>query len=123
MATKTATQTKQSAAAWRDSRSIIAVRLRASWSGSAGIIRAFAGNRDVMGVAFTKSGVGYAYKGGAVAEIGKVAPADITHSGFQAARKLVQNAGHRSFVRHLPFDAFRHQFQRVTHLGLEIAVG
>src|SRR6187399_153337 len=120
MAMNTAADRKQSTAAWRDSRSIVAVRLRPSpyWSGSAGIVRTFAGNRDVMGVAFTKSGIGYAHKGGALAEIGKVAATNITHSGFQPACKLVQHARHRSFVGNLPFDAFRDQFQRVAHLGL-----
>src|SRR5690349_7392072 len=76
-----------------------------------------------MGVAFTKSGVGYAHKGGALAEVCKVTSTHITHSGFQAARKLVQHASHRSFIGNLPFDALRNQFEGVADLGLEVAIG
>lgn len=113
MAMKTIAEAKHSTAAWRGSRRTIAVTFwtRLEASGSAGIVRAFAGNRDVMGVAFTKSGVGYAYKGGAFPEVGKIARTDITHSGFQAARKLVKHTRHRSFVWNLPFDAFRDEFR------------
>src|SRR3954465_4344432 len=116
MMMKTAAAAKHSAPAWRASRSTIVAWWRQSMyrsgcrSKSARIVRAFAGDRDVMGVAFTKSGVGYAHKGGAFAEIGKVATTDITHSGFQPARKLVQHSRHRSFVRNLPLNAFRDQF-------------
>src|ERR1700722_14968248 len=106
MAMNTAAETKHNAAAWRGSRRITAGKPQYAYcsgrSGSAGIVRAFAGNRDVMGVAFTKSGIGYAHEGSAFAEISEIATANITHSGFQAARKLVQHARHRSFVWNLP---------------------
>ena len=87
------------------------------------IVRAFAGDRDVMDVAFAQARVGDADELRLLVEFGEVAGADIAHRGAKAAGELVQHVADRALVGHLAFDAFRHQLQRVLDVLLEIAVG
>src|SRR5690606_3833039 len=88
----------------------------------AGVVRAFAGDGDVVGVAFAPTRRGNAHEGRLLAELREIGRTDIAHRGTQAARELMQHAGHRTLVGYLPFDALWNQLQRVAHFGLEISV-
>src|SRR5690606_42068334 len=55
-------------------------------------------------------------------QLGEAPGSDISHAGTQAADELVQHRADRALIGHLPFDALRHELQRVLYLLLEIAV-
>src|SRR5262249_45181848 len=87
------------------------------------IVRALAGDGDVVGVALVQAGAGDAHELGLGVQLGERAGADIAHGGAQAAGELVQHGRGRALVRHLAFDPFRHQLERVLDVLLEVAVG
>ena len=60
---------------------------------------------------------------GAGVELRQIARPGIAHRCAQAADQLVQHAGHRALIGHLPLDAFGHELERVLDVLLEIAVG
>ena len=76
-----------------------------------------------MDVAFAQAGAGDADELRLVVKLGDVLRADIAHRRTQAAGELMQHIGDRALIRHLAFDAFRHELERVLDLLLEIAVG
>src|SRR6059058_3984539 len=67
----------------------------------AGIIRAFAGDGDVVDVAFAQAGSGDAYELRLVMEFGEVFRPDISHRRPEATGELMHDVGDRTLVRHL----------------------
>ncbi len=76
-----------------------------------------------MDVAFADAGAGDAHELRVFVERRDIAAARVTHRRAQPAYDLVHDIRHRALIRHLPFDAFRHELERVFHFGLEIAIG
>src|SRR6266404_2080145 len=77
----------------------------------AGIIRAFAGDGDVVDVAFAQAGSGDAYELRLVMEFGEVFRPDISHRRPEATGELMHDVGDRTLVRHLALDTLRHQLE------------
>src|SRR5256885_6651259 len=89
----------------------------------AGVIRAFAGDGDVVDVAFAQAGSGDAHELRLLTELGKVFRPDISHRRPQAARELMHDVADRALVRHLALDTLQHQLERVLDVLLEVTVG
>src|SRR5436305_3841668 len=89
----------------------------------AGVIRAFAGDGDVVDVAFAQAGCGDAHELRLLTELGKVFRPDISHRRPQAARELMHDVADRALVRHLALDTLRPQLERVLADLLEVTVG
>ena len=76
-----------------------------------------------MHVALTKARTRDADEFSLLVEFTEVFGADISHGGTQTSGELVQNSRCSALVGDLTFDAFRHQFERVLDVLLEIAIG
>src|SRR5690606_32018202 len=75
-------------------------------SSRTGIIRALAGNRDIMRMALSQARAGDADEARARSQCFEIRRPDITHRSPKPSGKLVQYACNRSLVWHLPFNAF-----------------
>src|ERR1700676_486337 len=73
------------------------------------VIRRFAGDRDVVDMAFAQTGAGDAHELAVLLHLSAGAVAGIAHRGCEAADQLVDDAAHRALVRHPAFDPFGHQ--------------
>src|SRR6056297_1034669 len=93
-----------------------------STSGVAVVVRAFARDRYVMGMAFTQTGTRNANEGRFFLIVGNVLASHITHGSLEAACKLMDDGSNWPLIGNLSFDTFRHQLQRVGNLCLEIAI-
>src|SRR5689334_8412524 len=92
-------------------------------SGPRRVIRAFAGDGDVVDVALAQPGAGNADELSLFVHFGEGPGADIAHCCPQAAGKLVQNGRGASLVSDLPLHALRDKLERVLDVLLEVAVG
>ena len=70
------------------------------------IVRSFAGDDDVVDVAFAQSGVRDAHEAGLGLQIFDGSAAEVAHSGAESADELVDHGFERSAVRYASFDAF-----------------
>src|SRR5262249_37727082 len=83
------------------------------------IIRALAGDRNIVHVALAHAGAGNAHELRLLVQLAQVLRTDIAHGGAQPAGELVQHRRHRAFVRYLALDAFGHELERVLDVLLE----
>src|SRR5437763_3654495 len=88
----------------------------------AGVIRAFAGDGDVVDVAFAQAGSGDAHELRLLMELGKISGADISHRGAQAPRELMHDVADWALVGYLALDTLRHQLERILDVLLEVTV-
>src|ERR1700681_4519151 len=87
------------------------------------IVRALAGNGDVVDVAFAGAGAGDAHELRLLAQLLEVAGADVAHGGAEPTGELVQDIAEWALERHLPLDPLGHELQRILDVLLEVAVG
>src|SRR6266853_4773218 len=86
----------------------------------AGVIRAFAGDGDVVDVAFAQAGSGDAHELRLLMELGKVFRPDISHRRPQAAGELMHDVADRALIRYLPLNTLRHKLDRALEDLLEL---
>ena len=86
------------------------------------IVGCFFGNGDVVNVAFSNAGRGDAHKAPVFAQLVEGARATIAHTRAKTTYELIDKTRERSFVRHLSFNAFGHEFVGRFNFALEIAV-
>ena len=77
---------------------------------AAAIVRGFAGDGDVVDVAFTQSGAGDAAEFRVVAQITDGRRSGVAHGRLQPTDQLMDDRADGAFVRYPAFDAFRNQF-------------
>src|SRR5208282_6301409 len=86
------------------------------------IIRALAGDRDIVNMAFAQTCRRNSNKPRARLKFRYVGSSDITHGGAQSANQLVQDHRGRTAIRHLSLDTLGYELQLVGDVLLEIAV-
>src|SRR6516162_5825524 len=87
------------------------------------IVGGFAGNCDVMDVAFAQPRRGDANKGAVLLHLADCAVACITHRSPQSADQLVDDVTGGSLVGDAAFDTFGHELQCTRDFLLKITVG